>query len=104
MDKDTQHQQNLKSKFGGMAQEIRQRAQAEAELLPPALLRLDQLQTQLQALQTAQQQMQQQVLQQAQQLEDQRALILKIGQIVTRTEKRLIQTKEKKSWLTRWIF
>lgn len=102
MDKDTQHQQALKGKFCGMAQEIRQKAQAEAELLPPALLRLDQLQTQVHALQIAQQQMQQQMLQQAQQLEDQRALILRVGQIVARTEKRLIQQPRKKSWMP-WI-
>lgn len=84
-----------------MAQEIRQRVQAEAELLPPALQRLDQLQMQVQALQTAQLQMQQLLLRQSQQLEELRSFILRVGQLLTQINKQT-RPKEKKSWMP-WI-
>lgn len=99
MDNDTQHSQKLK----GMVQQIRDQARSEAQLLPPAIERLDLLQAQIKTLQDQCNSMHQQCQQLAQQQlllmqrqEEQRALLMKIGQIATRTEKFL---KEKKSWM-----
>lgn len=100
MENDTPHRQKLK----GMVQEIRDQAQQEAELLPPALARLDQLQAtieamqaQLNTLQSQMQQLPQQQLQVMQRQEEQRALILKVGQLLMQVNKQT--RKEKKTWL-----
>lgn len=102
MENDTPHRQKLK----GMVQEIRNQAQQEAELLPPALARLDLLQASIEAMQAQinslqsqikpMQQLPQQQLLLMQRQEEQRSLLMKIGQIASRTEKFL---KEKKSWM-----
>lgn len=97
--------------MAGMMQEARQ--QAEAETPPPLSqrqqieARLDLLQAQISTLQSQINQVQQQCQQLAQQQlqvmqrqEEQRALLMKIGQLLTQVNKQT--RKEKKSWMP-WI-